>query len=50
MSNYDQKPLLSDGKEIINEKCGHSMLYSCYNDSNKCLLCDLENLDREVYL
>ena len=36
-----QQPELSDGKEQINPKCGHSMLYKCYSDSDKCLLCDL---------
>ena len=39
-----QQPVLSDGKEIINKKCGHSQLYSCYADSDKCFLCDLEAL------
>jgi hypothetical protein len=45
-----EEPKLTDGKEIINDKCGHSMLYKCYTDSNKCMLCDLNNLDGEVYL
>ena len=39
-----QKPVLSDGKELINPKCGHSKLYQCYSDSDKCLLCDLINI------
>ena len=39
-----QPPVLSDGKELINPKCGHSKLYQCYSDSDKCLLCDLINL------
>lgn len=43
------QPVLSDGKEIINPKCGHSILYKCYTDSDKCMLCDLEMLDREIY-
>lgn len=43
-------PQLTDGKEIINDKCGHSVLYSCYTDCDKCILCDLNNLDEEVYL
>lgn len=45
-----EMPKLTDGKEILNEKCGHSMLYSCYNDSNKCVLCDLMALDGEIYI
>lgn len=45
-----EKPKLTDGKEIINPKCGHSMLYSCYSDCDKCMLCDLEHLDSEAYL
>ena len=38
----DQDPCLSDGKEIINSKCNHSVLYQCYADTDKCMLCDLE--------
>ena len=49
-SDYKEEPKLSDGKEIINEKCRHSVLYSCYTDCDKCMLCDLNNLDQEVYL
>lgn len=49
MSNYDQKPLLSDGKELINEKCGHSILYKCYADCDKCVLCDLQMLDEGLF-
>lgn len=45
-----EEPKLSDGKEIINKKCGHSILYQCYADSDKCMLCDLETLDEEAYL
>ena len=37
-----QLPRLSDGKEIINKRCNHSILYQCYSDSDKCMLCDLE--------
>ena len=43
------QPELSDGKEVLNEKCGHSILYQCYTDTDKCLLCDLNALDSEVY-
>lgn len=41
----DQVPILSDGKEIINESCNHSELYQCYSDTDKCMLCDLEAFD-----
>ena len=40
-----QQPLLSNGKEIIQPKCGHSVLYNCYKDSDKCVLCDLLAID-----
>lgn len=39
-----EQPRLADGKEIL-LPCGHSELYKCYADSDKCMLCDLENLD-----
>lgn len=45
----DAQPRLSDGKEILNS-CGHSILYKCYTDSDKCMLCDLNNLDSEIYI
>lgn len=41
-----QPPILADGKEVLQEKCGHSILYKCYSDSNKCMLCDIESLWR----
>lgn len=44
-----EEPVLSDGKEILN-KCRHSVLYKCYTDSDKCMLCDLYSLDKGVYL
>ena len=47
--DYNQQPVLTDGKEILTE-CGHSELYRCYSDSDKCILCDLKNLDKEIYL
>jgi hypothetical protein len=37
-----QLPKLSDGKEIANRRCGHSILYQCYSDTRRCMLCDLE--------
>lgn len=42
----DQKPILSDGKEEI-ASCGHSKLYRCYADSDKCVLCDLQLIEGE---
>lgn len=39
-----ERPVLSDGKEII-APCGHSTLYRCYADSDKCVLCDLQMMD-----
>lgn len=48
--DLSEEPTLSDGKEIINEKCGHSILYKCYSDCDECLLCDLKELDEEAYL
>lgn len=35
----EQKPTL-ERKQILTE-CGHSQLYRCYSDSDKCMLCDL---------
>ena len=43
-----QQPKLTDGKEIITE-CGHSELYRCYADSDRCMLCDLVALDEDVF-
>lgn len=40
----EQMPRLCDGKEIKNRKCGHSVLYQCYSDSRRCMLCDLEGV------
>ena len=43
----EQKPIYTDGKEVVNEDCpvGHSNLYHCYADSDKCMLCDLEAIN-----
>ena len=41
-----ESPCLSDGKEIINDKCGHSVLYKCYTDCDKCMLCDLSMIEK----
>ena len=43
-----EQPQLTDGKEEISE-CGHSVLYRCYADSDKCMLCDLFDLDEDVF-
>ena len=42
--DFKQLPKLSDGKEIINKLCNHSVLYQCYVDTDKCMLCDLEGI------
>lgn len=34
-----QKPTLEDKQNLL--PCGHSDMYQCYTDSDKCLLCDL---------
>ena len=39
--DIDQMPLKEDNKTIINEKCGHAIVYQCYEDSDKCLFCDI---------
>lgn len=44
----NQQPVLSDGKEEINPRCGHSKLYQCYTDSDRCMLCDLQTLESEI--
>ena len=44
-----QQPIFCDGKDEITE-CGHSILYRCYSDSNRCMMCDLEMLDDNCYL
>ena len=39
MAKIKQEPTL-EKKQILTD-CGHSQLYRCYSDSNKCMLCDL---------
>ena len=39
-----QPPILADGKEILQDTCGHSVLYNCYSDSDKCMLCDIKKI------
>jgi hypothetical protein len=50
LDDVSLQPTLTDGKEIINSKCGHSVLYTCYADSDRCVLCDLNNFDKDVYV
>lgn len=44
--SVDIEPHLSDGKEIINPACGHSVLYQCYADCDKCILCDIARIKK----
>lgn len=44
-SETTELPSLSDGKEVINSRCGHSTLYRCYIDSSACILCDIESIE-----
>lgn len=39
--NIDQLPMKEDNKTVINPSCGHSTLYQCYEDSDRCLFCDI---------
>lgn len=48
--DYKEEPKLTDGKEISNPDCGHSVLYKCYTDCDECMLCDLMTFDEEVYI
>lgn len=50
LHDYTEMPILTDGKEILNPKCNHSILYQCYSDCDKCMLCDLINMDKMEYL
>ena len=44
----DIPPILSADKEIVQPKCQHSVLYNCYSDSSRCVLCDLYALDEAL--
>ena len=44
-----QQPILTDGKEVLMD-CGHSVLYKCYADSDKCCMCDIEKLFKQELL
>lgn len=43
--DVSQQPILCDNKEVLDERCGHSILYRCYSDTDKCMYCDLQNFD-----
>lgn len=47
-NDFYQQPELSDGKEIKNKNCGHSIIYKCYSDSDMCMACDLKTLELVV--
>ena len=36
-----QQPVLEKEKATTLSECGHSILYQCYSDSDKCMLCDI---------
>lgn len=48
-TNVAQQPIYCDGKEVI-ANCGHSVLYRCYSDCDKCMLCDLETIEENNIL
>lgn len=48
-TDFSQQPVLSDGKEFINPICGHSLLYKCYADCDKCMMCDLISIDGDIF-
>ena len=48
--NIKVQPILSDNKEILNVECGHSILYQCYSDTTKCMLCDLKLIAPEFFI
>jgi len=39
--DINQTPMKEDNKVILNPVCGHSTLYQCYADSDRCLFCDI---------
>lgn len=39
-----QQPELEADKVNMSSNCGHSMLYQCYSDCDKCMLCDIIEL------
>lgn len=43
-SDYSQQPVLDEDKSDTNPECGHSTLYQCYADCNRCMLCDIEEM------
>ena len=44
----NQPPMLSDGKELLRDDCHHSMLYTCYTDSSRCMMCDINAIDESL--
>lgn len=46
--SVEEQPQLTDGKSELTE-CGHSILYRCYADSDRCILCDLQAFDEDVF-
>ena len=44
-----EQPKLTDWKEVLMVDCGHSVLYKCYADSDRCMLCDILALDEEAF-
>lgn len=48
-TDVTQQPIYCDGKEVISN-CGHSVLYRCYSDCDKCMLCDLETIEENNIL
>ena len=44
----NQPPMLSDGKELLRGDCGHSTLYTCYTDSSRCMMCDINTIDESL--
>ena len=45
-NSVDNQPKLLDGKEEL-QQCGHSILYKCYSDCDKCMMCDINELYEE---
>lgn len=43
-NDVSQQPVLEDDKVVFNNDCGHSVLYQCYDDCDRCMLCDIEEL------
>jgi len=48
--DFTEQPVLTELKDVIDERCGHSVLYRCYSDSEMCMLCDLKAFDADNLL